>query len=122
MKLSSHGGYPRFVDGERRGLPEHIAGTPGFEEFLEAMAKSRHPEHKSVIEWYGRLFDPADISRDEFNARMAKLAKRRMQEKPPKPTLNLAKANRWRFPDHAYASSHISKIADITHAFAGTKT
>lgn len=71
--------YPRFVDGGRRAPPEDVGGTPGFEEFLNAMAKSRHPEHKSVIEWYGRHFDPADISPDEINARMAKLAKRRAQ-------------------------------------------
>ena len=69
--------YPRLVDGERRAPPEDIGGIPGFEAFLEAMAKPRHPERKSMIEWYGRLFDPLDISPDEINARMAKLAKRR---------------------------------------------
>src|SRR3546814_4785159 len=73
--------YPRFVDGERRTPPEDVGGTPGFEEFLEAMSKPRHPERKSMIEWYGRPFDPADISPDEISARMAKLAKRRAQGK-----------------------------------------
>lgn len=73
--------YPRFVDGERRAPPEDVGGTPGFEEFLNAMAKPRHPERKSMIEWYGRPFDPADISPDEISARMAKLAKRRVQGK-----------------------------------------
>ena len=73
--------YPRFVDGERRAPPEDVGGTPGFEEFLEAMSKPRHPERKSMIEWYGRPFDPADISPDEISARMAKLAKRRAQGK-----------------------------------------
>lgn len=73
--------YPRFVDGERRAPPEDVGGTPGFEEFLEVMSKPRHPERKSMIEWYGRPFDPADISPDEISARMAKLAKRRAQGK-----------------------------------------
>ncbi|WP_199775071.1 plasmid pRiA4b ORF-3 family protein [Sphingopyxis sp. MG] len=73
--------YPRFVDGERRAPPEDVGGTPGFEEFLEAMSKPRHPERKSMIEWYGRPFDPADISPDEISACMAKLAKRRAQGK-----------------------------------------
>lgn len=73
--------YPRFVDGERRAPPEDVGGTPGFEEFLEAMSKPRHPERKSMIEWYGRPFDPADISPDEISARMTKLAKRRAQGK-----------------------------------------
>lgn len=69
--------YPRFVDGERRAPPEDIGGLPGFEEFLDAMAKPRHPEHKSVRKWYGQLFDANDISPDEIQVRMAQLAKRR---------------------------------------------
>ncbi len=71
--------YPRFVDGERRAPPEDVGGTPGFEEFLNAMAKPRHPERASMVQWYGGVFDPTDISPDEINARMAKLAKRRAQ-------------------------------------------
>src|SRR3546814_2373957 len=73
--------YPRFVDGERRAPPEDVGGTPGFEDFLKAMAKPRHPERASMIQWYGGVFDPADISPDEVNTRMAKLAKRRAQGK-----------------------------------------
>jgi hypothetical protein len=69
--------YPRFIDGERRAPPEDVGGLPGFEEFLEAMAKPRHPSRKSMLQWYGRHFDPADISPDEIRVRMAKLARRR---------------------------------------------
>jgi len=69
--------YPRFVDGDGRAPPEDVGGPPGFEEFLDAMARPRHPEHKSVLEWYGRVFDLNDISSNEINARMATLAKRR---------------------------------------------
>src|SRR3546814_3105582 len=43
--------YPRFVDGERRAPPEDVGGTPGFEDFLKAMAKPRHPERASMIQW-----------------------------------------------------------------------
>jgi len=32
-----------------------------------------------MVQWYGGVFDPTDISPDEINARMAKLAKRRAQ-------------------------------------------
>ena len=71
--------YPRFVDGERRAPPEDVGGTPGFEEFLKAMAKPRHPERASMVQWYGGVFDPTDIGADEVEARMAKLAKRRTQ-------------------------------------------
>ena len=43
------------------------------------MAKTRHPERASLVQWYGGVFDPTDIAPDEINARMAKLAKRRAQ-------------------------------------------
>jgi hypothetical protein len=73
--------YPRFVDGARRAPPEDVGGLPGFEAFLDTMAKPRHPERKSVLQWYGRPFDPEDISPDEIQARMAMLAKRRASGK-----------------------------------------
>lgn len=79
LPAESRTDYPRFVDGERRGPPEDVGGTPGFEEFLEAMAKPRHPERASMVQWYGGVFDPTDINPDEINARMATLAKRRAQ-------------------------------------------
>ncbi|HEY5797419.1 MAG TPA: plasmid pRiA4b ORF-3 family protein [Bosea sp. (in: a-proteobacteria)] len=53
--------YPRFLDGARRAPPEDVGGIPGFEEFVEAMAKPRHPERKRLIEWFGRVFEPEDI-------------------------------------------------------------
>lgn len=73
--------YPQFIDGERRAPPEDVGGQPGFEQFLDAMAKPRHPEHKSVLQWYGRPFDPNDISPNDIRARMATLAKRRASGK-----------------------------------------
>jgi len=73
--------YPRFVDGARRAPPEDVGGLPGFEEFLDAMAKPRHPAHKSVLQRYERPFDPEDISPDVIHARMATLAKRRASGK-----------------------------------------
>jgi len=69
--------YPRFIDGERRAPPEDVGGIPGFNELLDAMAKARHPARKSMLEWYGRPFDPEDISHVEVEARIATLAKRR---------------------------------------------
>jgi hypothetical protein len=69
--------YPQFVDGERRAPPEDVGGIPGFEEFLDAMTRPRHPARKTLMEWYGRAFDPDDIDRATIDARMTKLAKRR---------------------------------------------
>ena len=69
--------YPRFVEGEHRAPPEDVVGLPGFEDFLDAMARPRHPERKRLIEWYGGLFDPNDLSLDEVQKRFSKLARRR---------------------------------------------
>lgn len=73
--------YPRLIDGARRAPPEDVGGLPGFEEFLEAMADPEHPEHDSVMTWYGRPFDANDIGLSIINERLAKLARRRAQGK-----------------------------------------
>jgi hypothetical protein len=69
--------YPRFVDGARRAPPEDVGGWPGFEQFLDAMARPRHPERKDLIRWYGRVFDPDDIGLADISKNIGKLAKRR---------------------------------------------
>jgi hypothetical protein len=69
--------YPRFIDGARRAPPEDVGGLPGFEKFLDAMADPRHPEHDSVMTWYGRPFDPTDIDVPAITQRLEKLARRR---------------------------------------------
>lgn len=67
--------YPSFLKGANRAPPEDVGGLPGFEHFLAAMADPSHPEHGELTSWYGRPFDPKDISEDEINRRMVKLAK-----------------------------------------------
>lgn len=53
--------YPLYLDGERAAPPEDVGGPPGFMRFVEAMANRRHPEHKDMIRWYGRPFNPVDF-------------------------------------------------------------
>lgn len=69
--------YPRFLDGARRAPPEDVGGTMGFEEFLEAVTKPRHPERKRMLEWYGGPFDPDVLDRETIETGMTKLARRR---------------------------------------------
>lgn len=69
--------YPRFVEGAGAAPPEDVGGLPGFENFLEAMTDAKHRERAALVNWYGGIFDPADIRAPEINSRMAKLAKRR---------------------------------------------
>ena len=69
--------YPCFIDGDRRAPPEDVGGLPGFEDFLIAMSKPRHAQHRKVVDWYGGRFEPNDIGVDTINERIAKLARRR---------------------------------------------
>lgn len=73
--------YPRFIEGARRAPPEDVGGLPGFEEFLTVMAAPDDPEHDNIMTWYGRPFDPDDISLSTINERLGKLARRRAQGK-----------------------------------------
>ncbi|MGB8313902.1 MAG: plasmid pRiA4b ORF-3 family protein [Aestuariivirga sp.] len=82
--------YPRFIEGANRAPPEDVGGIHGFENFLNVMAKPKHPEHAEIKQWYGRTFDPKDIAEAEITTRIAKLAKRKNTKKSAaaKPTLN----------------------------------
>lgn len=69
--------YPFFIDGQGRCPPEDVGGISGFEEFLEAVRKPRHPEHERMIEWYGRPYDPADIDERRIRRLIEDMAARR---------------------------------------------
>ena len=66
-----------YNDGDWRAPPEDVGGLPGFEDFLIAMSKPRHAQHRKVVDWYGGRFEPNDIGVDTINERIAKLARRR---------------------------------------------
>jgi hypothetical protein len=73
--------YPRYVEGCRRCPPEDVGGTPGFKNFLEAMADPEHPDHAELIEWheecYGGAYSPETIDELVTKRRVAALAIRR---------------------------------------------
>lgn len=73
--------YPRYVDGARRAPPEDVGGTPGFENFLQAITDPNHPEHKEATEWYlgcyGNAFDPDTFDERYVKLGIGDLAKRR---------------------------------------------
>lgn len=69
--------YPRYLDGARRGPPEDVGGPFGYEDFVKAMASRRHPDHRRMMDWYGRPFDPEKIDLDMLNARLEEIADRR---------------------------------------------
>jgi len=63
--------YPRCIAGERRTPPEDVGGTPGYEEYLEAIADPEHEEHETLVRWRG-AFDPEAFSPDDVNERLWK--------------------------------------------------
>ncbi len=50
------------LNGKRACPPEDVGGTGGYEYFLEAIRDANHKEHKDMLEWIGREFDPEAFS------------------------------------------------------------
>jgi hypothetical protein len=50
--------YPLCVAGERNCPPEDVGGTPGYAEFLDAIADPKHEQHRELLTWVGGTFDP----------------------------------------------------------------
>jgi hypothetical protein len=73
--------YPRFVAGQRRCPPEDVGGLPGFENFLDVIADPAHPEHREVLRWYGKPYDPEDMAELAAKRRIGVMARRRVAAK-----------------------------------------
>lgn len=59
---------PYCIDGANARPPEDVGGTPGYEDFLAALADPNHPEHEAMLEWYGDDgFDPTAFDGDRVN-------------------------------------------------------
>jgi hypothetical protein len=54
---------PRLLDGERAGPPEDVGGAPGYENFIEAINDSMHPQHAELRTWVGEGYDPERFDR-----------------------------------------------------------
>lgn len=73
--------YPRYIDGANRCPPEDVGGTPGFENFFEAIGDPEHPDHRELTEWYdechGGRYVPDTIDELATKRRVAAIAIRR---------------------------------------------
>ena len=57
---------PACIGGRRACPPEDCGGPWGYtEKFLPAIRQPDHEEHASMVEWYGRPFDPERFDLDE---------------------------------------------------------
>ncbi len=65
--------YPFCVEGKRACPPEDCGGVWGYEEFLEAIRDPNHPEHESMLEWSGGVFDSEEFDLDFVNQELRRL-------------------------------------------------
>jgi hypothetical protein len=77
LPMEPRASYPRCVGGERACPPEDCGGPHGYVMLLEALADSRHPQHKEMRGWAGKRFDPGrfDSARVSFRDPAAALAR-----------------------------------------------
>ncbi len=59
--------------GERACPPEDCGGIAGYEEFLKALKRRSHPEHKRMKEWIGGSFDAEAFDLEKTNLWLRKL-------------------------------------------------
>jgi len=60
---------PRCVAGRRACPPEDCGGVPGYEQALEILANTAHPEHQELLVWIGN-FDPKRFDLEAVNAEL----------------------------------------------------
>ena len=58
---------PVCLAGARACPPEDVGGTPGYEEFLRAIADPEHGDHAHYLEWVGGEFDPETLDLEKIN-------------------------------------------------------
>jgi hypothetical protein len=66
--------------GARACPPEACGGLLDYEELLDALKDSKHPEHESTKQRLGRPFKPGHFSIDEVNPWLSKLGWPRVTE------------------------------------------
>ena len=65
--------YPVCVAGKRACPPEDCGGIWAYENFLEAIKDTRHPEHEDMLQWIGGGFNAEAFSLDEVNQQLRRL-------------------------------------------------
>jgi len=64
----------RCLAGERACPPEDCGGPWGYEQTVEALRDSKHPDHEEMVGLIGADFDPEAFDVDAVNTALAKLA------------------------------------------------
>jgi len=72
LEPESGGTCPVCLGGERACPPEDCGGSPGYEDFLEAIRDPKHEEHTRMLEWVGGPFDPEAFDVKAINRSLKK--------------------------------------------------
>jgi len=67
---SAHPERAVCLAGRRACPPEDVGGTYGYRLFLRAMANPKHRDHREMVEWIGRDFDPEDFDVEDVNVEL----------------------------------------------------
>ncbi len=59
--------YPGCIGGKNACPPEDCGGIWGFYDLLKILEDKQHPEHKEMVEWIGREFDPKEFDLEKTN-------------------------------------------------------
>jgi hypothetical protein len=56
-----------YIKAKRACPPEDCGGVWGYQNVLDAIQSTDHPEHEEMLEWIGGAFDPEEAELDEIN-------------------------------------------------------
>jgi hypothetical protein len=62
--------HPVCLAGERACPPEDCGGPPGYARLLEVLRDRTHPEHREMLAWAGRGFDPERFNLAAVNRKL----------------------------------------------------
>ena len=62
-----------FIAGKGACPPGDVGGAPGYQDFLEAIADSKHPRHQEIAEWHPEPFDPNAFDPAQAQARLDRI-------------------------------------------------
>ncbi|MDD2659812.1 MAG: plasmid pRiA4b ORF-3 family protein [Methylococcales bacterium] len=71
LPFDTHTLLPVCIKGKRACPPEDCGGIWGYEELLEIISDTEHPEHEGMLEWLGEDFDPDEFDLEEINEDLA---------------------------------------------------
>ena len=63
---------PSCIKGKRACPPEDCGGIWGYQDLIEVINDTSHPEHEEMLEWLGGDFDPEYFDVNEINEILSK--------------------------------------------------